>query len=171
MHVLIQPFVRICLFRQSPQDLPVSEVLLACSLLAYTSCGILVSLLRLAPGDALLAGLLDASLMVGLTIALLHIQRRRERINQTLTALAGSGALLTLLSLPLLAWLDETKAAGDEPGAWLLIFWLLVLWSFAVMAHIVRHALSVPFFVGLVVAFAYYYISIRVQHSFFNFSV
>ena len=170
MHALIQPFVRICLLRKGPQDLPTSEVLLVITLAAYTTSGILASFLRLAPGDALLAGMLDTLLMCGLTIALLHIRQHRARINQTLTALAGSGALMTVLALPCITWVDRVIKAGGEPGVGLIAFWLLVVWSFAVMGHVIRHALSVPFFKGVIIAFGFYFVSFQVQNSFFDLS-
>ena len=75
----------------------------------------------------------------------------RERFQQTLTAMAGCGVLLGLAAMPLLA------VAQQEPiPAFVGLLWLaLLFWSLAINAHILRHALSVPFGIGLVLSTLY----------------
>jgi uncharacterized membrane protein len=86
---------------------------------------------------------------------------------QTLTALAGTGAVITFIALPIFAWLHGAdRAASEAAFAWLLAVFL-TLWSLAITGHIIRHALSIPYFFGLVLAVVFYVISISVFRTLF----
>jgi hypothetical protein len=110
---------------------------------------------------------LDTVLLVTLTGTLLYARGRSARIVQTVTALAGTGAIITLLALPLSGWLRGADQAAGEGGFALLLLLILTGWSLAIAGHIFRHALSIPYFVGLVLAGAFYWISISVFRSLF----
>ena len=49
-----------------------------------------------------------------------------------------------------------------------LLLLLIVGWSVTVFAHVLRHALSVPFVLGLVLAIVFYWISISVFQTVFR---
>lgn len=167
MRAIVDPFIQICLLRQGPQDLPTSGILLAIALSAHTLMSIVLSNVSLSAVSALLAGLLDSTMLVILTGTLLYVQRRNARIVQTVTALAGTGAIITLLALPLSGWLHGADQAAGEGGFALLLLLILTGWSLAIAGHIFRHALSVPYFIGLVLAGVFYWISISVFRSLF----
>ncbi len=118
-------------------------------------------------GRAILSGLLDTTLLVVLFGGLLYVQRKRERIVQTLTALAGTGALITIVSLPISGWFHGADKESGEGGLAVLMLLLLVGWSLAVVGHILRHALSAPYFAGLVLAVLFYWLSITVFRALF----
>ncbi|NIN38239.1 MAG: hypothetical protein GTO67_05980 [Gammaproteobacteria bacterium] len=167
MRVIVQPFVQICLLRQGPQDLPTSGILLAITLSAYTLLTALLSNVSMSAANAVVWGLISTVLMVAFTVILLSVQRRPARLVQTLAALAGTGALLTLIALPVFGWLHGADLkAGEGALAWLIVV-VLTLWSLAVTGHILRHALSVPYFVGLVLAVVFYLISVSVFRTLF----
>jgi len=166
MRALLEPFVRICLLRQGPQDLPASGILLGITLGAHTLMSMLLANISLSATSAVLSGLLDSILLVGLTGTLLYVQKRNARIVQTLTALAGTGTIITLLALPLSGWLHGADQAGGG-GLALLLLLILTGWSLAIAAHVLRHALSVPYFMGLVLAVVFYWISISVFRALF----
>ena len=167
LRALVNPFIQICLLRQGPQDLPTSGILLAIALSAHTIMSMVLSHLSLGTLRALLAGVLDTVLLVVLTGTLLFVQRRKARLIQTVTALAGTGAIITFLALPLSGWLHGADQAAGEGGFALLLLLILTGWSLAVAGHIFRHALSVPYFIGLVLAAVFYWISISVFRALF----
>jgi len=168
LRAIVNPFIQICLLRQGPQDLPTSGILLAIALTAHTVMSIVWSNISLSAVDALLSGLLDTLLLVVLTTTLLYAQRRKERVVQTLTALAGTGTIITFLALPVSGWLQRVDQSAGEGGLAVIVLLLLMVWSLAVVAHIFRHALSIPYFFGLVVAVVFYGISISAFRALFS---
>ena len=171
MGTLIQPFVQICLLRMTPQDLPSSGTLLALVLVAHTLVGVAVAAVNLRFGQALAAGVIDTALMCGLATGLLMLRTLRERTVQTLTALAGAGAVIGFLAYPVSLWLHGAHEA-NEPSPALGVLLLAVLgWSLAVSAHILRHALSAPYYVGLLISVAFYWISVRILSNLFPIGV
>ena len=167
LRAIVDPFIQICLLRRGPQDLPFSGILLAITLIAHTVMSVLLSTVALSATRALLSGVVDTVLLVVLTGALLYAQRRNTRVIQTLTALAGTGAIITLAALPVSGWLHGADQAAGEGGFAVLLLLILTGWSLAVTGHIFRHALSVPYFLGLVLAAAFYWISISVFRALF----
>jgi hypothetical protein len=160
MLALFNLFVDLCLLRRGPQDVPASPVLLKLSLLAYAGVGLLVLLVSTEPLTALVQTLLDVVLLTGLTYTILSFQKYGARFGQTLIALTGSGTLLGLVALPVVVWLEGEAAAGGDVELPSLLFLLLLGWSIAVMAHILRHALSTTHWMGLLYALAYLAVSI-----------
>ncbi len=168
---IIHPFVQLCLLRMKPQDLPASGTLLALALIAHTAAGAAVATVSLGLTRALAAGVVDTALLCALTTGLLMLRALRERAVQTLTALAGAGAIIGLAAYPVSLWLHGAQSAdGPEPA--LAVLLLAVLgWSLTVSAHILRHAISAPFYIGLLVSIVFYWISIRVLSSLFPLGV
>ena len=162
MLALIRPFVSICLLRLRPQDLPASSLLLALSVLAYTACTALAHSALLSPLDAVIGGAVDALLLCGLTLSLLALHRRWARAVQTLTALVGAGTVTTLVAIPFLAWRVGVMRAGAPAGIEMAFIAMIVVWNLAVIAHVLRHALSTSFAVGVVIAIVMYLVSSQV---------
>jgi len=165
--VLVKPFLLICLLRAGPRDLPASAFLLGLALAASTVGSTLVAVFLLGPWRALLEGIAETLLLGLLTVSLLGVLRLQARIVQTLTALAGSGTLIGLLALPIYAWargLGDAEVANPLPTLLLLA---LLAWSLVVSGHILRQAMAVPFFVGLMVSVMFYWISVTVLTALF----
>ncbi|MGD2073903.1 MAG: hypothetical protein PVI91_02845 [Gammaproteobacteria bacterium] len=163
----IGSWVRQCLLTRAPQDDPLSHRGLTWSLLAYA----LVDLLQAGTASswpvALGMTLTDTLIMVVFTWLVLLIMQKPARLMQTLTALAGTGAMLGLLGMPLMLQASRTPA-GSEPAAALVMGWLaLLVWSIAVQAHIFRHALSSWYGVGLLVAGLHTALAIVLLNYFF----
>lgn len=91
-------------------------------------------------------------LMAVFTYLLLAARGTGNRIWQTLAAMAGTAALLTAV------FMAAYVISGSSPGElnpMLALPWLgLLLWSLGIDAHIFKHALSVSFAIGLLVASA-----------------
>lgn len=156
LFAILRTYFDICRLRLRPQDLPASQPLLATTLAAYTLTSALSALQTLPGGLAALAALLDVLLLTLLTDVALRMRGRRARFTQTLIALAGSGTVLSLLALPVLAGLSAADT-GDALRFLLSNAWLgLLVWNVVVIAHIARHALSTSFSTGVGIAILYF---------------
>ena len=75
------------------------------------------------------------------------------------------------MAYPVSIWLHEAHQA-NEPAPALGVLLLAVLgWSLAVSAHIFRHALSAPYYIGLLIAVAFYWIAVRLLSGLFPLGV
>ena len=167
MHALIHPFVQICLLRMRPQDLPSSVVLLSVVLLTHTVVGVAVAAIDLRFGQAVALAVIDTVLLCALTAGLLALRNLRERTVQTVSALAGAGSIIGFVAFPVSLWLHDTQEASEQSPALMVLLLVVLGWSLTVSAHILRHALSAPFYLGLIVAVAFYWISVRILGSIF----
>ena len=155
MSRLLTIWLDICLLRAGPQDLPVSQVLLGLTLVSYTLVSTLLSLPGYPAFTSLQIALTDLVLLVAFAGSVLYLTGNMARFNQTLSALAGAGTLLGLLALPLVQSLYLAEDA-EQISIAVLMFWLLLMgWNLLVVAHIIRHALSVilPIAVGIAVLY------------------
>lgn len=148
---LLKIFANLCLLRANPQDLPVAPLLTAATLVAYTLAGLGLSLSDLGFARALLWAVLDTLVVVLLTHGALLLRHFPERLHQTLTALLGSGALLGLAAWPFIGIQNS------------VLQFALLLWNLAVVAHILRHALSVPLGLGIIISFGYLLVELTVS--------
>lgn len=167
MQPIIQAFLEICLLRRGPQDLPSSGFLLYLSLGLYALSGSLIALAYQPPLLAVALAISDTALLAALTVGVLYLHRRPRRVPQTLSALAGSGALLAVLALGPTWWWYVARTGDADPTAAAVMLLVLVVWGLVVMGHVLRHALSVPLIVGLVIAVTFYWIAVTVQNSLF----
>jgi hypothetical protein len=168
MQAIIRLFVEIALHRKGPQDVPAAGALLGLSLAAYLAIGAL-ALLPQTTGATMLLGHLAVDLVMVFLVfgGLLLLTGRAGRARQTLTALFGTGALLSAAALPFI-WLaagaldDSGPVGGREATALLsmmVLFGLLVA-SLLVTGHIVRHALDWSYPVGVLTAVLYFAASV-----------
>ena len=167
MGALIHPFVQICLLRLRPQDLPSSAALLVLVLLAHTVIGVAVAAVNLGFGQAVAAGVIDTALLCGLTTGLLVLSNLRARAIQTLTALAGAGSIIGIVAYPVSLWIQDAHDASQESPALALLLLSVLGWSLVVSGHILRHALSAPYYLGLLVSVAFYWISVKILGGLF----
>lgn len=152
---LWKSFFAICCFRNGPQDLPVSREFLVLCLLAYGLSGFLLTMVTQPIQIALLSGLIDTTLLVVISYIFLRLWRFPERVLQTSIALSGTGILFNVGAIPVFFLLGYI--GNDTPLALLLFLFVmsLVVWNIGVMAHIMRHALSSSFAMGVLVALIY----------------
>jgi len=157
----------ICLWRAAPQDLPASGPLLVLTLACYLLVSLLVSLGSYGLAGAAALALLDLGLLSGFVLVLLYLQDKTARINQTLSALAGTGSLLGVFALPLVWWVQPETPPEQVPALLTLLWLALLVWNLLVMGHIMRHALSSSFPVGFGVALLYVLLSMQVIGALF----
>jgi hypothetical protein len=166
MIILLKLFFNICLFRAAPQDIPTSTFLKTITVITYGLSSMGISLLEMPVGNAVLPALVDTLMLVGLAQASLWIRNFPERKTQTISALAGTGTLVQLMAWPMLNWLFQNDVAQfASPLRWIYLF--LVLWNLAIIAHILRHALSLTFPIATGIAVLYVFLSYRVANILF----
>lgn len=153
--------IGICLLRAAPQDLPVSRAGMLGALMAYAAAGVLGVIDVLTPENAILATAVDTLLLAAVTHLVLQWRRLENRVTQTLTALAGCGALLSLL-----AWGAAGLAREAFQPEW--IWAAFLVWYTLVFGHILRHALSITLAAGVAASLLYLVFSIGVTGLFMN---
>lgn len=164
---LIKMFWGICAVKAAPQDLPASSFLLGLALLAYLVTGAVVAAFQWPLSQAILAAFLDTVFLTVLSRVLLWARMLSGRFVQTLTALAGCGAVMTVIALPLVMWqsfVGVTDANAPTLPSWLLMIWMI--WNVVVVGHILRHALSTVLPLGIGLAAVYAYISFQLMRIF-----
>ena len=135
--------------------------------LAYFATGTIVAALQWPLSQALLAAFLDTTFLTVLSRVVLWARMLSGRFVQTLTALAGSGALMTVIALPLVLWqgyVGVTDANVPTLPSWLLMIWMV--WNVVVVGHILRHALSTVLALGIGLAAVYAYITFQLMRIF-----
>jgi hypothetical protein len=159
MRALFDLFLDICLFRKGPQHIPASQILLRAALAAYGISGLLVLLINLEPVRALLVMSADIALLAGLTYGVLSLSNYNGRFLQTLTALLGTGTLVQLMALPISLWLSKTLQQETIAALPQLLYIALLVWSIAIIAHILHQALAVSRSIGVLYTLGYIAIS------------
>ncbi len=165
---LLKAFLEICFLRRAPQDLPASPLLLYMALGANLLSVIFLSLGSYTLFTAILTGIVDTMVLVILSVSILYMQGKGVRAVQTITALAGTGALIGFLAVLPTYWWFWARADGNTPALPVLLLLVMVAWSLMVMGHILRHALSVQWIVGLVVAGIFYWVAVTVREGLFQ---
>ncbi|MGE0383811.1 MAG: hypothetical protein AB7Q97_03720 [Gammaproteobacteria bacterium] len=151
--LLLRAFFDVCRLRLGPQDMPASNGAAAMAVAANMAASAAVNAFAMPAHTAALAALVDMAVTVGLTIAVLQAAGHAARAPQTITALAGSGLVMTALAAPFALGMPAMGIARQT----IALVWLAFLgWGLAVTAHVIRHALSVRFAAGLAVALMYF---------------
>ncbi|MBI3571266.1 MAG: hypothetical protein HY082_09200 [Gammaproteobacteria bacterium] len=158
----IKIFFNLCLLRANPQDLPSSNRLLGVALVAHLAANLLAGLGETGLENALIAGAMDTLLLVALTHTGLMMRDLRQRTRQTLIALAGSGALFTILAWAAVAAAEMVTVTAQ---AWVVSLPFL-FWFLAVYGHILRHAFNTSVGFGLLLATGYVLLSLLVTGPF-----
>ncbi len=155
---VLQSLIGICLFRATPQDIDHSVRLLVV-LAALSVLVDVVVLNTLAAFEASeINALIQAALALAVVYGLLSIRGLSNRFVQTASALFGTSILFSLAALPTIHALLE-----PTPPSWALTLWLaVVIWSIAVLTHILRHAMNVSRPIAVVLALGYLGLSILV---------
>lgn len=162
---LIKLFFDICLYRKGPQDLPVSSLLLGLSLLAYLIVGMVLLGLETTWTDAAIQALVEAGMLLGFVFITLQIAGLTSRFLQTSTAMVGTDVVISSFAVPLLTWMISSP---ESKGVIYLFLLMLMLWHVAVVAHILRHALSRSLAIGFGLAIVYIVASYRVMVALFT---
>lgn len=141
--ILLQRFFQICLFKAGPADLPASLWLLKLIGLVYFAVGVLVSHVDHPWQASLVASLADTLLLLVVCWLAVYLKGVRSRFIQTATAMAGTGAIMGLVGLPVFMLFREVESSGQLTSLVLLLVLVLMFWSLFITAHIFRMALEI----------------------------
>jgi hypothetical protein len=106
-----------------------------------------------------------------LTWALLRLWRREARFLQTVIAMSGTDALMTIALLPLTLLLQQQIAVdpSSAQAQLLSLAWIVVLiWNLIVSGHILRCALELPLLAGVGLALSLFIIQIMLGQLLFG---
>lgn len=159
MPILLKTYWQIALLRVSPQRLPASQFLLGATLFVHWLIGVVLGLVAGESSYALFVALIGTLSMVALVHGVLVLHGRSARALQTVTAIAGSEALLGILAIPVTVWFVSGGPGRDLAALFSL---LLLGWNVAVVAHVLRHALSTTQATGFVYAIGYMFFSLAI---------
>ncbi len=154
LKAIVVPFINICFLRLGPQDLPGSKFLFRLTLAGFFVAVTLSGLFVVEPVQAPALGLVATVLLVVLVHLALRTNKFPERVRQTITAMAGTGVFFHLLITPIQVLMNPSSQSNPPPELATLAISVFV-WNLAVEGHILRHALSAPYIVGLTLAIAF----------------
>lgn len=156
-------FLDIVLWRRGPQDVPQSQLVLAIAALTYVAVSALQLVITHEEQIRYVAGLVVEPLLFGGWIWLvLAIFGRRARFAQTLTAIFGASALLSLL-IVLLLLAQRWFAMSDESLSTAALGWLIVF--VLVTGRIIMVAVDRGLLTGVAVMITYIFFSHEVTSA------
>lgn len=142
MFTYLNLLFNICLFKKGPQDIPHSPLLLRLSVMSYAIISFLLMHLSDESYNVLLQVGTDLIIIISFTLLILSITHKRKRFVQTACALFGADAFISILAIPAMATLSID---GSNVLAALTML-ILIIWSWLVVTHIIRHAIDKSFF-------------------------
>jgi len=148
MTAILLLFFDICRLKRNPQDIPSSKLLKTLSILYFFGSCLLYKGLA-APTITLAAFMtvLETVLLLALGYAALWTRGFEKRATQTITALAGTGATLYMITIPMLILPNDLAT---------LFSVVIFVWSIVVIGHILRHALDIAFGWGFAISFLFF---------------
>lgn len=155
----VRCLVRISLLRNGPQDLPYSHELLGLCAAASLAVGYLLLRgfhLSPTPGQDLLFTLVFSLAFV---YGVLALKGMTSRFVQTATAFFGTDVIVSMVALPVLQLGMGMGAQAPVSG---LAMIGITIWNIAIIGHILRHALSASFALGVLIALGYLFGSVMV---------
>lgn len=137
-----------------PQDLPAGPHQMIVGVVANLVTYITALLIIYGSDGVVMHALLD----IGATGLILYLALRLcgmlPRFEQAFGALCGASAILNLAAVPLLY---SSQSVGEgEAGAVSIGFYLVLVWSFSLTAHVVRHTFGIHMIASIGVAVVYY---------------
>jgi hypothetical protein len=158
MLAYIRALIKILFRRLGPEDLPDSAFLLGFTFAVYLFLQVTLAWILFGPSLILAKTVaIDMSMLVFCLWAVLRLVGYLSRFRQTLTALLGTSALLSIISAPFSVWRQltiDTASAAAFPST---VIFGIMLWALAIDGHILARAFSKPYSVGLIAAVIYFF--------------
>jgi hypothetical protein len=146
LRALFSVLVDIILLRRGPEQLPASPVLLALVIGAYLAISAMVVASQTVTDRnwplELFIG--TASMLIWYQVAL-QLAKKRERFQQTMTAMFGVSTIFAPLLVPMLNSVVTQMQAKEQPSQFLSMLSLfLLVWLVVIFVRIVRSAFEWP---------------------------
>jgi hypothetical protein len=152
---LMKFFVEMCMLRKDPQALPNSLFLLQFLALTNLIVTLVVNIATMPFSTALILALLALLLVYCFTVLVLQSFNFGARLRQTLIAIFGTDLIFAAPAIALRYWSHSLEASGQQSDLAIILWLAVFMWNLIVVAHIIRHALSKPFGVGVFISIAY----------------
>ena len=159
---LIHALFDIMLHRRGPDSLPSSPFLfwlLLAIMLASGFAQLVVAGITLLHTAVLL---LVAGFELWFVWAVLRLFERQQRFRQTMSAVLGTDAIISLMITPLIAF-EQPPATPEDVSPAAFVVLLLVLWSIDIMAFVLSRALERPYLLTVAVSLAYFFLMWTLQ--------
>lgn len=157
---IIFRYIEICLFKASPADVPSSHWLMKITLLFYFIVGVVISRIDQNWDISLFTSLTDTLAMIVAVLLLLHFRGYTARFQQTVTAMAGTGACIGCIGIPIVYFFSQVKENEQLGSIALLLMVAVMIWSLMVTAHIFRNALEIKPSSAVMITIAYTVLSL-----------
>lgn len=164
MNALIGLFLDVCLLRKGPADVPASKTLLKLTIGLYMVIGLVSwsigrdNLLQSLPVSFLLA-VFEMLLIITFVNIVLNVAGFPERILQTVTAMIGTGVMITVVAIPLLIWHYSIDPEYRNASAPSLLSLGLQIWLLAIYSRILADSVNQPSWVGTILSVVYIFSS------------
>ena len=159
MYAYLNLLFNICIFKQGPQDIPHSPVLFRLSIIGFAIVSYLLNQISANSFTALLHVAAELVIIISFALLVLSISNKLNRFMQTACALIGTDALISLFAMPIIATfsLDSNNILAS------FAMLALMIWSWLVTAHIIRHATNKPFSFASGIVFLYIFSSYQIM--------
>ena len=147
-------YVRISLFMASPAELPYSPASIVLTLVAYFATAALLLGDDYSAGHIVSLIVVEAMILYLVSLLVLKARGHLERLVQTLSALFGSGLVISLIGIPVLLATSDSGADGVATAQYLNL--ALLLWSLAVISLIFKRAFEISTIAAGFLAFNYF---------------
>ena len=142
--------------RRGPQDIPYSPILLASVCAVVLVLHAALAAIFDTQGDSLFLSVLALAVDLGFLYFILSLRGHASRFVQTATTLVACTIVFTLLVVPITLMVGVPPKTPDQvtalQGLMGMVALAVFVWKLVVDAHVLRHALSIPFFAGMGVA-------------------
>ena len=160
---LVRLLFSILFLKAKPQDMPFDYSSMIRIVLIYLVSGVFVLSKTVEVDVAVYSMVLDIVVLAAFTGGCLILLKLKPRLVQTFAALFGTGVLFHLLAWPIIEQLSMPTLSDSEKSTLSLLFLLLLSWQILVNAHIYRNALSVNMTKAVVLAIAYWLMSMTLS--------
>jgi hypothetical protein len=154
MQQLILLFGNICRFKQGPEDIPSSSLLLLVLIVVNFIVELLLGLSIYSILTSFILALLSIATLALFTWLLLTIFKFQIRFIQTIAAFVGVNLFTNLFCFFPVTILWKMEILVNNSFGFINL--ILLAWILSIYAHIYKRAINVSFFLGLALAISYF---------------
>ena len=154
MQQLIRLFGNICRFKQGPEDIPSSSLLLLVLIVVNFIVELLLGLSIYSILTSFILALLSIATLALFTWLLLTLFKFQIRFIQTITAFVGVNLFTNVFCFFPVTILWQMDILVNNSFGFINL--ILLAWILSIYAHIYKRSINVSFFLGLALAISYF---------------
>ena len=158
---VLKQYLPLCWFKNHPLQLPSSMPFFKANLIFFCTIELLTLLNMVPILDAFVEAIMDGALTLFFVLTILSLNRAMHNYLQVASAILVCENLLSIFSIPVLAWLIITPD-------WLSYTALagLLIWNFAIITYLLKKVLSIDILASSILAFVYFISTYGLAYSF-----